>query len=125
MNNSKPTTVEIGRYGESLARRYLVKKNLQIVKNNYKVCGGEIDIIAYEDKKDLLIFVEVKTRTLQNFGKPEEAVTEQKKQNLKRAALRFLSENKYPAFQNYRFDCLSVELNFKNHQAKITHYKYI
>lgn len=68
--------INIGKAGEDAAERYLIKKHWRILARNYRVRGGEIDIVAY--RNGILVFVEVKTRTGDAFGTPAEAVDDQK-----------------------------------------------
>jgi putative endonuclease len=96
-----------GRYGEELAARYLVRRGYRIVVQNYRVPCGEVDIIAQDG--EVLVFVEVKTRTGQGFGAPAEAVTYRKRQQISKAALTYLGQQRLldrPA----RFDVVSVLL---------------
>jgi putative endonuclease len=66
----------LGIFGENLASSYLQEKGYTIIERNFKARYGEIDIIA--KIHDLIVFVEVKTRTGNQFGLPEEAVTKRK-----------------------------------------------
>jgi putative endonuclease len=66
----------LGRQGENLAVSYLQKHGYCIIQRNFKARYGEIDIIC--TKNNTLVFVEVKTRIGEKFGKPEEAVTPRK-----------------------------------------------
>ena len=61
-----------GKLGEQLAARYLQAKGYEIVACNFRVRGGEIDIIARRGK--FLVFVEVKTRRTLSGGLPEESI---------------------------------------------------
>ena len=115
------TKKEIGNLGEDLAIKFLKKKNYLILIQNYYIKGGEIDIVAQDLKNMEIVFVEVKTRTSNEYGWPEEAVTPTKKQHLIRAGEKYLKENKYDFSQDYRFDIISVELDFKNRKAKFVH----
>ncbi len=95
-----------GLKGEDLAVNYLKKKGYRILEKNYRTPLGEIDIIA--EKKGTVVFVEVKTRTSDAFGLPEEAVTRQKQERIKKVALLYLKGlNRVPPV---RFDVLSIEL---------------
>ena len=67
MNN-----IAIGSFGEDVAIRYLEMRGYRVIAKNFKCRLGEIDIIA--EKRDEIIFVEVKTRTNNKFGMPSEAV---------------------------------------------------
>ena len=56
------TSAEIGSAGEKIAALYLEKKGYKILRRNFRVKGGEIDIIAEND--DIISFVEVKSRSV-------------------------------------------------------------
>ena len=62
----------IGKDGETIARRYLEQKDYLILETNWRKGHLEADIIAYKDNQ--IIFVEVKTRSTDIFGAPEEFV---------------------------------------------------
>jgi len=119
------TKKQIGYLGESLAEKYLIKKNYLILAKNYTIKGGEIDIIAQDLNTQEIVFVEVKARTSSKYGFPEQAVNSVKKYHLNKTAQNYLFKNSYSAFQNYRFDIISVELNFKTKKAKVRQFKCI
>ena len=81
-------TVLIGRAGEDMACRYLLKNGYQILKRNYRAAGGEIDIIA--KKGSHLAFVEVKSRRNTEFGYAAEAVNYAKQKKIINTARAFL-----------------------------------
>lgn len=116
------TKKQLGYLGEDLAEKYLKNKNYLILSKNYTIRGGEIDLVAQDIENLDIVFVEVKTRTSNQFGWPEQAVNYHKKQYLKRTANKYLIENKYSLNQNYRFDILAVELNHQTRLAKISHF---
>lgn len=97
-----------GSYGEKIARSYLRGKNFRIVAKNYRCRLGEIDIVA--QKKDILVFVEVKTRLSKNFGEPFESVTKAKQKKLKRLGEYFLMRNRLWN-QTVRFDIISIVMD--------------
>ncbi|WP_425539952.1 YraN family protein [Microaceticoccus formicicus] len=66
-------SLDIGKRGEDLAVEYLTKKGMLIIDRNYRIPMGEIDIIAVEG--DILVFIEVKTRSSDAFGAPSEFVS--------------------------------------------------
>ncbi|MDO8270077.1 MAG: YraN family protein [Candidatus Levybacteria bacterium] len=70
----------IGVLGEEAACRYLMGLGYTIIERNFRKGYGEIDIIATH--KDVLVFIEVKTRTSEKFGTPFEAVSQKKLQTL-------------------------------------------
>ena len=70
----------IGKYGEFLASRYLIKEGYEILDMNFQTRSGEIDIIGKQ--KDLIIFFEIKSRYTDSFGAPLESVTCHKKNKI-------------------------------------------
>ena len=72
MGNNK----KLGTEGERMAEQYLVGKGYKILERNYRAGRSEIDLIA--TKEDVLVFVEVKTRSRLDFGMPEDWVDEKK-----------------------------------------------
>ena len=78
---------------------------------------GEIDIIAYDKKT--LVFIEVKTRKSQKYGRPEESVTPSKQKQIRRVAEGFLAK-KNLCDMECRFDVLSLLFDKKD-QCAITH----
>jgi putative endonuclease len=95
---------QLGKEGEEMAADYLVKKGYALLHRNWRYGQNEIDIIARKDA--VLHFVEVKLRTTNKFGYPEESVTKQKIRFLMRAADQFLFLN--PQYKNICFDILSI-----------------
>lgn len=77
-------TKEIGDFGESAAAKYLLSKGYKILKRNFRLKMGEVDIIAEND--GCTVFVEVKTRKNNNFGEPSEYVDFRKQSRIKKAA---------------------------------------
>ena len=99
--------VKFGKYGEDLACRYLEKQGYKILERNFRIRGGEIDIIAQDSQT--LVYVEVKTRTSYRFGYPEEAVTPFKLRFLKKAAKFYQNARKnLPELE--RIDVVAVDL---------------
>lgn len=100
------STVGVGNQGESLACDYLKAQGYQILKRNYRIRGGEIDIIAQD--KDYLVFVEVKTRYSHDFGLPVESITPWKIKFLLKTAKFYLQQISY-GDGPYRLDFVSVD----------------
>ncbi len=69
---------EVGRRGEELARALLKKRGYKVLETNVRGYYGEIDIVARKD--NCHVFVEVRTRTGDDFGTPEESITERKRE---------------------------------------------
>ena len=98
-----------GRIGEDLAHRYLRKHGCSIVARRYRppAGGGEIDIVAWHGGK--LVFVEVKTRSSDEFGAPERAVDEVKQAVLTRTGREY-ARRAGVEWQDVRFDIVSIVL---------------
>ena len=77
-----------GNYGEEQACRFLKKQGVRILTRNFRVRGGEIDLIGF--RKGTLVFFEVKARSGDSWGKPAEAITEEKMEKIAKAADGFL-----------------------------------
>lgn len=117
---------EIGKIGEKKACTYLIEKGYKIIRKNFFARYGEIDIIATTKSEKTYVFIEVKTRTTDSYGTPEDAVTHSKLQKMKNAALLFM--NKIEAdIDNLiiRFDMISVLFSKTKNEFKIKHYKNI
>jgi len=99
--------LDIGRKGEDLAAQYLEEKGYQIVRRNFRSGKGEVDIVAWSPE-GCLVFVEVKTRTLDGFGGPEEAVNRKKQSQIARTAGAYMEATGYEG--EIRFDIVSVLL---------------
>jgi putative endonuclease len=86
----------LGRAGELKAAEFLKKAGYKIIKKNYRTPFGEIDIIALDG--ETLVFVEVKTRSSDDYGAPSEAVNQKKQEKYVRTALSFLQKEKKTDF---------------------------
>jgi putative endonuclease len=95
---------DFGIEGEAIAERYLTTKGYSILALNYRFEKSEIDIIAKQ--KDSIVFVEVKARSTNRFGFPEEAISEKKKEKLMEGAEAYLLENNLQC--PIRFDVIAV-----------------
>lgn len=97
--------LNFGRSSEEAAAVFLRNKGYKILRTNYRVKFGEIDIIAEE--ASAICFIEVKSRVNCSFGHPKEALNQRKRQKISRAALAYLKENRF-LDRNARFDVLSI-----------------
>ena len=73
---------ELGKMGEDMAVELLVAAGYDIIERNYRYGKGEIDIIALDRETGYTAFIEVKTRTTDTYGHPEEGVTPKKLERL-------------------------------------------
>ncbi len=112
----KVDKLDEGKRGEELAASYLRRNGYEIITRNFRIRGGEIDIVAIETSPlgiKTLVFIEVKTRTSNDFGTPFEAIGYYKVKTLIRAA-HFYKMN-HPKLPNLmRIDAIGVILNAKN-----------
>ena len=110
----------VGMVGENYAAQYLISREYTIINRNWTCRWGEIDIIAQKDEK--LVFVEVKYRTSDKFGKPVQAVTAKKLKSLKNSIWRYLLI--YEQFhRECRLDVVSIYP--KKGKYRLKHYKSV
>ena len=107
---------DLGAFGEKLAKDFLKKKGYRIREANFHCREGEIDIIA--ERKNYLVFIEVRTKTSSSFGSPEESVTFAKKEKIIASALTYLNNHK-DLPESWRIDFVAVELDNKGKTTRI------
>src|SRR5476649_1299409 len=95
---------DLGRKGESLAKAYLEEAGYEILDENWTYGKAEVDLIAYKDK--VIIFAEVKTRTGNGFGEPEDFVDARKQKLLVSAADEYIYLMDHQG--DVRFDIISI-----------------
>lgn len=116
------TPHEIGVLGEKIAARYLQRRGWKVLFRNYRAPkGGEVDLVMRGGENlDLLVFVEVKTRTRRDYGRPLRAVNRAKQDLIMRGAsdwLRLLghssngkSETDVRRLISWRYDVVEIIL---------------
>jgi len=103
---TEPAHLKTGRWGEQQAARLLKANGYRLIGQRVRVGKhDEIDIIA--DRSGVLVFVEVKTRRNEDFGRPISAVNQAKRRRLSRAAVGYLKRQKPPP-DYFRFDVVEV-----------------
>lgn len=95
---------KLGIKGEAIAVEYLQNRGYKILETNWRYEKKEIDIIAQQGS--FIVIVEVKTRSTDFFGRPEEAVTVAKQKHLIEAADYYLQQLSFEA--EVRYDIVSV-----------------
>jgi putative endonuclease len=104
-----PEHLRLGARGEKLACAFLRRTGYKILYRNFRGRrGGEVDIVCRDG--DTLVFVEVKTRTREDFGRPAEAVNVAKQKLIARGALAWLQLLDNPDIL-VRFDVVEVVLS--------------
>jgi len=117
LGKPKPQHLRTGDIGEKAAKRHLKRKGLKFLMANFRTTRGEIDLVFQE--KDCLVFVEVKARTSEEWGRPAAAVDWERRGRLTRAALDYLRKIKNPEVKT-RFDIVEVLLEGKD-LAEVRH----
>lgn len=108
----------LAKYGEDQAVTYLVSKSYQIVERNWRWKNAEVDIIARTG--DILVFIEVKTRSYDYYGDPAASVSAEQEARLADAANAYMLEAKYEG--ELRFDTIGV-INQRGSQPVLRHYE--
>lgn len=111
---------EIGEIGENIATKYLKQNGYKIIERNFIAKHGEIDIIARD--KNEIVFIEVKTRTNGEFGKPIDAVNNIKQKHLKQAVKYYIYKNN---LENEYIRLDVIEVYYVKSKTKINHIKQI
>ena len=101
----------LGNKGEKTAATYLESKGYKIIERNYRCKLGEIDLIA--EKDNLIVFVEVKTRSNDKFGKGFESVVHKKIDKIRKVAMLYLIQKDLQ--KEIRFDVISIDNNVVTH----------
>jgi putative endonuclease len=118
---NKTKRSKTGQIGESIAKKFLQKKGYKIIFQNFRTKYSEIDLIA--EKKDMLVFIEVRTKTSEQFGSPEQTINKKKISRLIRAAQSYASNHKY--LGSLRIDAVCVVFNPDYTLKRIAHYESI
>lgn len=95
---------EIGNLGEEIAVNFLIANDHIILETNWRYSRAEVDIICM--KNEVLIFVEVKTRSYNYFGQPEDFITAKKQKLMSTAASAYMQKIKHE--WQIRFDVISI-----------------
>ena len=99
------TTVALGREAETRAAAYLENCGLRLVDRNFRVRGGEIDLIMQDGRT--LVFVEVRQRSRSQFGGAADSITAGKRRRIILAARHYLARRGDCAC---RFDCILIDV---------------
>lgn len=114
-----PADLALGRRAEDIAHRHLQRSGMVIVARNYRTSSGsgEIDLIGWEH--GTLVFVEVKSRSTDEFGAPDRAIGDEKRIHMLRAARHYV-RHANASWENTRFDVVGVVFGTP---PEVTHYK--
>ena len=106
--DAEPEHLRRGRLGERAAKKHLRRAGLKFLTANFRSRRGEIDLIFRDG--DCLVFIEVKTRSSEDWTRPAAAVNARKRRLLSKTALDYLRRLKQPAVK-IRFDIVEVLLD--------------
>lgn len=96
----------LGAAGEQLAYHFLKREGMKVLYRNFKAPGGgEVDLVCRDGES--LVFVEVKTRSSEDYGRPVEAVDGEKQRLISRGGLAWLRLLEFPEIL-FRFDVVEV-----------------
>jgi putative endonuclease len=114
---------EEGARGEKIAQNYLKKQGYKVIDRNFRIRGGEIDIIALDPstgsgQNATLVFIEVKTRKSSEFGTPFEAINYWKIKALIKAAQFYKIQNSNLP-DAMRIDAVAVILDHQNNPVSV------
>jgi putative endonuclease len=109
----------LGTWGERLAEEFLVASGYQILERNYRVRGGEADLVARHG--DSIVVVEVKTRASRRFGAPNQAVTTAKSRRVYRAGCAYCRARGHSLSQ-LRCDVITVDCTEGTGEPRLRHY---
>jgi putative endonuclease len=109
----------LGTWGETLAMQHLQTMGYCILERNWRSADGEIDLVAQDG--EVIVFVEVKTRTSRAFGSPEESITRRKRARIQRAAEAYLAANGLPDVM-WRIDIVAIDCAASGKVERLEHY---
>ncbi len=119
--NAPDARATLGKWGEDIAARFLIKKGYSILDRHWTSRIGELDIVA--KKADDYIFVEVKTRSSNRFGLPEDAVYGHKQDRLRRMVELYLLKHRLHDVP-YQIDTIAIEYEPKTKKTTIRHIEH-
>ncbi len=118
---------DLGKWGEGVAADYLTAKGFMVLERNVRTPYGEIDLIARlpgnsPSERDILAFVEVKTRATVSFGFPEESVNLRKQAHLLASAQHYMQEHS-ELEGDWRIDVIAIQRLNPGKPPVITHFE--
>ncbi|MEW6870086.1 YraN family protein [Trueperella pyogenes] len=108
------TRNEIGAWGEELAATHVKHQGWAVLDRNWRTRGGELDIVAFDPRRNAIVAIEVKTRTSHRAGTPAESVTPAKVTRIKSLLLQWLVAHGSFAAQ-ITVDVIAVDIVGQSH----------
>jgi len=119
-SSSRPAHLRSGEWGEELAARMLKKKQYRILGQRVRVgLRDELDLVCHSPE-GVLVFVEVKTRASEDFGRPFSAINARKRKALSRASWNYVKKMR-PRPDYFRFDVVEVIGEPEQRKPEIRH----
>ena len=117
---------QVGKWGEITAADYIKGLGYRITGMNYRTTSGEIDLIAEIDEPggSVTVFIEVKTRTSQRYGYPEESITPKKWQSMMSAIDEYIV-NSETGDLDWRVDVIAILKHSRSEEAEIIHFENV
>jgi putative endonuclease len=113
------TRAQLGALGEQLAVDHLTALGWRVLERNWRCRWGELDLVAVEPQGGALVFVEVKTRTSDQFGGVLQAVTPEKLRRLRRLAGLWLAAHR-GSWARVRIDVVGIRIG-RTPTPELTH----
>lgn len=112
---------EVGKLGETKAAEYLSEKGYEIIERNYRTKFSEIDIVAKQN--DFLVFVEVRSKSNEDFGTPEETIDHNKINKISKNAEHYIASHNYDG--RARIDAICIVFSDYGDLLRLSHYDNI
>lgn len=110
---------QLGAFGESAARAYLIRNGYTILASNWRCHAGEFDLIAREG--DQVVFVEVRTRRQSSAIPPESTITATKRTRLISLAWYYFEDQQISEPPAWRIDLIAVEIDHAGRIVRLEH----
>ncbi len=110
--------IELGEKGEDIAANFLEDSGYHILKRNYRIGHSDIDILAQD--KETLVFVEVRTKSREERGMPEDTLTAKKLKRMKNTAELYIAFNHYEGLA--RLDTVCIIIDESDRIKHLEHY---
>jgi putative endonuclease len=109
----------VGKWGETVAEKYLLERGYRILDRNVHTAYGEIDLVACQGGQ--IVFVEVKARTNQAYGLPETSITSRKLTHMVQSAEAYIQDHS-EAGEDWRIDVIAVRGKPGATEPEIVHF---
>lgn len=109
---------DVGVWGEAIAAKHLTQLGYALRERNWRYGHGELDIIA--QRGDTIVFVEVRTRRSDAYGRPQETISARKRSKLIATAQAYLDAHGLEDVQ-WQIDVIAIELDKRNAASRIEH----